>query len=60
MSIVNRMAENLKQAAQKFREYEALHRAKGTEESLAKAEVNEQMARTLEETLHDYYTGKDA
>lgn len=38
-------------AAETLRRYETLHRAKGTDESTAKAEVNAQLATRFEETL---------
>lgn len=45
------MLEDLKVAAEQFRKYEVLHRAKNTEDSLAKAEVNRQLAERLEGTI---------
>jgi hypothetical protein len=45
------MLEDLKVAAGQFRKYEVLHRAKNTEDSLAKAEVNRQLAERLEGTI---------
>ena len=38
-------------AAETLRHYEALHRAKGTPESLAKAEANELLADRFERTI---------
>jgi len=42
----------LQDCARQFRFYEANHRAKNTEDGLAKAEVNAQMATTIEEFLN--------
>lgn len=42
---------DLKTAAAQLRKYEELHRAKGTEDSLAKAEVNAELASRFEATL---------
>jgi hypothetical protein len=41
----------LAESAELFRRYEALHRAKKTEESLAKAEVNAEIATRIERAL---------
>jgi len=38
-------------AAAQLRQYEALHRAKGTDDSLAKAEVNANLAARFEQTI---------
>ncbi len=38
-------------AAAQLRKYETLHRAKGTEDSLAKAEVNAELAARFEQTI---------
>lgn len=43
--------EHLTEAAAQFRKYEDLHRAKGTPDSLAKAEVNAELAERFEATL---------
>ncbi|WP_236237297.1 hypothetical protein [Pseudomonas faucium] len=42
---------DLSEAAAQLRQYEALHRAKGTEDSLAKAEVNAELASRFEQTI---------
>lgn len=42
---------DLSEAAAQLRKYEALHRAKGTEDSLAKAEVNADLASRFEQTI---------
>lgn len=42
---------DLQLAAETLRHYEALHRAKGTEESTAKAEVNAELASRFESTI---------
>ncbi len=42
---------DLEIAAAQLRKYEILHRAKGTEESLAKADVNAKLAGRFEETI---------
>ena len=42
---------DLEVAAAQLRKYETLHRAKGTEDSLAKAEVNAALASRFEETI---------
>lgn len=42
---------DLKTATAQLRKYEELHRAKGTEDSLAKAEVNAELASRFEVTL---------
>lgn len=42
---------DLKLAAETLRRYEAAHRAKNTEESTAKAEVNASLASRFEETI---------
>lgn len=43
---------DLEVAAAQLRQYEALHRAKGTEDSLAKAEVNSDLAGRFEATIN--------
>lgn len=43
--------EDLKVAAETLRRYESLHRAKGTEDSLEKAEANRLLAMRFEATL---------
>lgn len=48
-----RLLADLKDAAAQFRKYEVLHRAKNTEDSLAKAEVNRQLAERFEATIND-------
>ena len=45
------LREDLRLAAETLRRYEVLHRAKGTDESTAKAEVNAALATRFEETL---------
>lgn len=45
------LIDDLRTAATTLRRYEALHRAKGTEDSLAKAKVNEALAARFEATL---------
>ncbi|MNE17383.1 hypothetical protein D3C80_1103600 [compost metagenome] len=42
---------DLVEAAAQLRKYETLHRAKGTAESLAKAEVNADLASRFEKTI---------
>lgn len=42
---------DLMAAAAQFRIYEALHRAKGTEDSIQKAEVNKELADQFEATI---------
>lgn len=42
---------DLRVAAETLRKYEALHRAKGTEESTAKAEANAELAARFEATI---------
>ena len=42
---------DLRLAAAQLRKYEALHRAKGTEDGLAKAEVNATLAEQFEATI---------
>lgn len=42
---------DLREAAATLRRYEALHRAKGTDESTAKAEVNAALASQFEATI---------
>lgn len=46
-----RLVKDLTLAAETLRRYEALHRAKNTEDSLAKAEVNAKLAEQFEATL---------
>jgi hypothetical protein len=45
------MLANLREAAATLRHYETLHRAKGTTESDAKAEVNAELAARFEATI---------
>ncbi|MDO7911390.1 hypothetical protein Q6A49_12685 [Pseudomonas sp. 22-AL-CL-001] len=45
------MLDDLIAAAAQFRKYEALHRAKGTPDSLAKAKVNADLASRFEQTI---------
>ena len=45
------MLADLREAAATLRRYEALHRAKNTEDSLAKAEVNAALATRFEATI---------
>lgn len=45
--------ELLDEVAKQFRYYEANHRAKNTEDSLAKAEVNRALAERIEKFLED-------
>lgn len=42
---------DLMDAAAQLRKYETLHRAKGTADSLAKAEVNAELASRFEQTI---------
>ncbi|KPA95404.1 hypothetical protein [Pseudomonas asplenii] len=42
---------DLAEAAAQLRKYEALHRAKGTADSLTKAEVNAELASRFEQTI---------
>lgn len=42
---------DLREAAATLRRYEALHRAKGTADSTAKAEVNAELASRFEATI---------
>lgn len=48
---VTNLMEDLRIAAQTLRRYEELHRAKNTEESTAKAEVNAELASRFEATI---------
>lgn len=48
---VSDLLEDLRVAAQTLRRYEELHRAKNTEESTAKAEVNAELASRFEATI---------
>ena len=50
-SIIPVLLEDLLEAASTLRRYEALHRAKNTEYSLAKAEVNAALATRFEATI---------
>ena len=45
------LLSDLREAAATLRRYEALHRAKGTEDSTAKAEVNAALASRFEATI---------
>lgn len=45
------LVADLREAAATLRRYEALHRAKGTDDSTAKAEVNAQLAARFEATI---------
>lgn len=45
------LLDDLIDAADQLRKYETLHRAKGTAESLAKAEVNAELASRFEQTI---------
>lgn len=46
-----RLLDDLVDAAAQLRKYETLHRAKGTADSLAKAEVNAELASRFEQTI---------
>jgi hypothetical protein len=48
---IKRLVIDLRLAAETFRHYEDLHRAKGTGESDAKAEVNGRLAARFEATI---------
>lgn len=48
------LVEALQEATETLRRYEAYHRAKGTDESTAKAEVNSALAAKFEAVLADY------
>lgn len=48
------LADNLREAADKFKEYAAIHAAKGTEESYHKAGVNAALAAKFETTLEAF------
>ena len=48
---LERLRSNLELAAKTLRRYEALHRAKGTAESLKKAEANAELATRFEATV---------
>ncbi len=50
-TILAELVADLTLAAQTLRRYEKLHREKGTEDSLAKAEVNAKLATRFEATL---------
>ena len=50
-NIIPVLLADLREAAATLRRYEALHRAKNTEDSLAKAEVNAALAARLEATI---------
>lgn len=52
ISSVHDLLAQLKTAAKTLRKYEELHRAKGTEESTAKAEVNAELAKRFEESIY--------
>ncbi|QZP24188.1 hypothetical protein [Pseudomonas mosselii] len=45
------LLDDLIDAAAQLRKYEALHRAKGTADNLAKAEVNAELASRFEQTI---------
>lgn len=45
------LTRDLKEAAATLRKYESYHRAKGTEESTAKADVNASLAARFESTI---------
>jgi hypothetical protein len=45
------LLDDLTSAAAQLRKYETLHRAKGTADSLAKAEVNAELASRFEQTI---------
>jgi hypothetical protein len=45
------LLEDLREAAATLRRYETLHRAKGTDDSMAKAEVNAALASRFEATI---------
>lgn len=45
------LLDDLAAAAAQLRKYEALHRAKGTADSLAKADVNAELASRFEKTI---------
>ena len=45
------LLQDLQAAAAQLRQYEALHRAKNTEDSLRKAEVNAELATRFERTI---------
>lgn len=45
------LLEDLIDAAAQLRAYETLHRAKGTSDSMAKAEVNANLAARFEQTI---------
>ncbi|MFV3318707.1 hypothetical protein [Pseudomonas sp. NY15374] len=45
------LLDDLVEAAATLRRYEALHRAKGTTDSVAKAEVNAELASRFEQTI---------
>lgn len=51
MTLAEELLADLKVAAAQFRHYEELHRAKGTEDSFKKAEVNNQLATRFEVTI---------
>lgn len=50
-SRIESLETTLHKAAQTFREYEALHLAKGTEDGSAKAQANAAMAKMCEDAL---------
>lgn len=54
MTIVEELLADLELAAATLRRYESLHRAKNTEESLAKAKVNAELAAKFEATIRRY------
>lgn len=51
ISAAPELLADLQEAAATLRRYEALHRAKGTEDSTAKAEVNSALAARFESTI---------
>lgn len=51
VSIIDALVADLKEAAATLRRYESYHRAKGTPESDAKAEVNAELAARFEVTI---------
>lgn len=51
ISAAPNLLADLTEAAATLRRYEALHRAKGTEDSLGKAEVNAELASRFEQTI---------
>lgn len=53
------LADAVREAGDKFREYEALHDAKGTVDGAAKAQANRNMAARMDAALESYWTQEE-